>query len=96
MFYAILKTVANNCTRVKVELKNDLIIEGNLFEVDENLNVCLKNITADSGNINNKQFQDINDCFIRGNTIRYIHFPKDEIDPQTIEEACKRYNDNVK
>jgi U6 snRNA-associated Sm-like protein LSm2 len=29
-------------------------------------------------------------CFIRGNVIRYIHFNKNDIDVELVEEACRK------
>ena len=41
MFYAILKSISQNNSKVIVELKNDMELKGNLVSVDTNLNLVL-------------------------------------------------------
>ena len=91
MFYAILKSISQNNSKVIVELKNDMKIKGNLVSVDTNLNLVLsKSNFEEDENIH--QFKNSHNTFIRGNVIRYIHFNKKEINTELIEEACKKFN----
>ena len=50
MFYAIFQTLTETSSKVKVELKNDLILEGYLSDVDNNLNIVLKNVSYSKEN----------------------------------------------
>lgn len=72
-----------------VELKNDLEITGNLMTVDSNLNIALTNISVNDPE-KHPQMLTSKNCFIRGNVIRYIHFNKNDIDVDLVEEACRK------
>ena len=75
--------------KVTVELKNDLEITGNLINVDNNLNIALANITVNESE-KHPQLITSKTLFIRGNVIRYIHFDKNDIDTELVEEACRK------
>ena len=91
MFYAILKSISQNNSKVTVELKNDMELKGNLVNVDNNLNLVLSiNNFKEDENVH--QLKNIYNIFIRGNVIRYIHFDNKEINTELIEEACKKLN----
>jgi len=93
MFYNILNILSEKMSKITVECKNDLEISGNLISVDNNLNVALSNISV--LNIENyPQFFNIKSCFIRGNTIRYIHLNPNQIDYKLVEEACRKKINN--
>ena len=88
MFYSVLKSLSEKLVKVKIEMKNDIEIKGNLVSVDNNLNIALNNVSVDEKKY--PQFIGVNNCFIRGNTIRYIHFNKNEVEYDLIEEACRK------
>ena len=93
MFFAILKSISQNNSKVIVELKNDMKLKGNLVSVDTNLNLVLSKPNFEE-NENIHQFKYTYNTFIRGNVIRYIHFNKKDINTELIEDACKKlYND---
>jgi U6 snRNA-associated Sm-like protein LSm2 len=91
MFYAILKSICQNNSKVTVELKNDMEIKGNLVSVDTNLNLVISKPNFDEAE-NIHQLKNTYNIFIRGNVIRYIHFDKKEMNTELIEEACKKLN----
>ena len=78
MFYAILKSISQNNSKVVVELKNDMELKGNLVNVDTNLNLVLSKPNFNEED-NVHQLKNTYNIFIRGNVIRYIHFDKKEI-----------------
>lgn len=88
MFYSVLRSLSEKLVKVTLELKNDIEINGNITSVDNNLNIALNNVTVDEDKY--PQFIGVNSCFVRGNTIRYIHFNKNEVEYDLIEEACKK------
>ena len=91
MFYSIFKNLSEKLCKVTVELKNDIEIIGNLKDIDNNLILSLTNISVN--NIKKyPQFLNMTSCFIRGNTIRYIHFNQNDVDYKLIEDACKIQN----
>ena len=91
MFYSALKGLAEKLVKVVVELKNDVKIEGNINAVDCNLNVVLTNVKVEEveGKVGGG-YEKVKNCFIRGNLIRYIHFNKNEVEYELIEEACRK------
>jgi len=93
MFYNILNILSEKMSKITVECKNDLEISGNLISVDNNLNIALSNISV--LNVDNyPQFLNMKSCFIRGNTIRYIHLNPNQIDYKLVEEACRKKINN--
>ena len=44
MFYSVLKSLSEKLVKVKIEMKNDIEIKGNLVSVDNNLNIALNNV----------------------------------------------------
>jgi U6 snRNA-associated Sm-like protein LSm2 len=91
MFYSVFKNLSEKLCKITVELKNDIEITGNLKDIDNNLNISLTNISVNDISTY-PQFLNMTSCFIRGNTIRYIYFNKNDVDYQLIEEACKKQN----
>ena len=89
MFYSVFKNLSEKLCKITVELKNDIEITGNLKDIDNNLNISLTNISVNDIS-KYPQFLNMTSCFIRGNTIRYIYFNKNDVDYQLIEEACKK------
>ena len=72
-----------------MELKNDIEITGNIMTVDSNLNIALTNISV-SDPEKHPQLLTSKTCFVRGNVVRYIHFNKNDIDVELVEEACRK------
>jgi len=74
---------------VILELKNDLKIAGNLASVDESLNFYLTNMKV----IEEEKHPYLMSCkngFVRGNTVRYVHLQKKEVDTEPLTEACRK------
>ena len=72
-----------------LELKNDLKIAGILASVDESLNFYLNNMKVIDEEKNPYLMSCMNG-FVRGNTIRYVHLQKKEVDTEPLTEACKK------
>lgn len=75
-----------------VELKNGETYNGILFSSDVWMNLHLKDVvlTSSAGD----KFWKINECFIRGNTIKYLRVPE-EIAEKVKEHAEKKRQRNV-
>lgn len=87
LFYSFFKTLVGK--EVSVELKNDLVIRGNLHSVDQFLNIRLSNIrTADVKQ--HPYIMNVKNCFIRGSVVRYVELPKDGVDIELLQEASRR------
>jgi len=86
-FFSFFKTLTGKV--IIVELKNDLALRGNLHSVDQYLNIKLTNMTV----VDPKKYPHlvaVNNCFIRGSTIRYVQLPAEEVDTQLLMDACRR------
>jgi len=86
-FFSFFKTLIGKL--VIVELKNDLALRGNLHSVDQYLNIKLTNMTV----VDPKKYPhlvSVNNCFVRGSVVRYIHLPKEEVDTQLLQDATRR------
>jgi U6 snRNA-associated Sm-like protein LSm2 len=59
--------------------------------VDTNLNIALTNISVNDLD-KHPQLLTSKTLFIRGNVIRYIHFNKNDVDVELVEEACRKEN----
>jgi len=71
------------------ELKNDLALKGTLHSVDQYLNIKLTSMTV----VDPKKYPHlvaVNNCFIRGSTVRYVHLPAEEVDVQLLQDAARR------
>lgn len=67
-----------------MQLKNDLKIEGVLKSVDSNMNMQIGDLNLGALP---PQFQNLKQIFIRGNSIKYILFDKEEIGRENIEKV---------
>lgn len=67
-------------------MKSGEAYNGNLVDCDTWMNVHLKNVICTSCNGN--QFWKVDECFVRGNTIKYIRIP-DEIADKVKKSAEK-------
>lgn len=86
-FFSFFKTLIGQS--VIVELKNDLSIQGTLHSVDQYLNIKLDNISI----INSDDYPHllgVENLFLRGSTVRYIHLPSDHVDLQLLQDATRR------
>jgi U6 snRNA-associated Sm-like protein LSm2 len=59
--------------------------------VDTNLNIALTNISVNDLD-KHPQLLTSKTLLIRGNVIRYIHFNKNDVDVELVEEACRKEN----
>ncbi len=91
MFWSFFKQLSEQSPGIKVilELKNDLKIAGNLSSVDESLNFYLTNMKVIEED-KNPYLMSCKNGFVRGNTIRYVHLQKKEVDTEPLTEACKK------
>lgn len=90
IFYSFFKTIVGN--EVTVELKNDLVICGNLHSVDQFLNIRLTEARA----VDVEKFPymgSVKNCFIRGSVVRYVELPQDKVNTELLQEATKRESD---
>eukprot|EP00924_Labyrinthula_sp_SR-Ha-C_P015269 snap_masked-scaffold_9-processed-gene-13.78-mRNA-1 protein AED:0.04 eAED:0.04 QI:0/-1/0/1/-1/1/1/0/93 len=86
LFYSFFKTLVDK--KIKVELKNDIIIEGTLHSVDQYLNIKLNDVKSKSSSI--KQLDLLKDCFIRGSVIRYVEIQEEDVQINYLEEAARK------
>eukprot|EP01126_Amoeba_proteus_P017075 TRINITY_DN1807_c0_g1_i2.p1 TRINITY_DN1807_c0_g1~~TRINITY_DN1807_c0_g1_i2.p1 ORF type:complete len:104 (+),score=20.33 TRINITY_DN1807_c0_g1_i2:95-406(+) len=86
LFYSFFKTLIGHT--VTVELKNDLIIDGTLYAVDQYLNLKLKDVSVRDEE-KYPQMMCVKNCFIRGSVIRYVHVPKDQVAVDLLQDASR-------
>ena len=83
-------TAPLNPVRLTIELKNGVKVEGNLDQVDEQMNFHLSDIKMlNKDDRELPHFVMCTSTFIRGNVIRYVHLNKGEVDTDPLTEACK-------
>ena len=82
---SLLKTACGNL--MLVELKNGETYNGNLVSCDTWMNVHLKEVICTSKD--GDRFWRMAECYVRGNTIKYICVP-DEVLEKVEEENLKR------
>eukprot|EP00947_MAST-08B_sp_MAST-8B-sp1_P000051 g51.t1 len=87
LFYSFFKTLVGK--QVAVELKNDLALQGTLHSVDQYLNVKLENVSVvDEARF--PQLLSVKNIFVRGSVVRYIQIPRNEVDTELLQDACRR------
>lgn len=72
-----------------MELKNDMSVRGTLKSVDQYLNLKLDNITT----VDQEKYPHLSavqNLFIRGSVVRYVHLPADSVDTALLEDAARR------
>lgn len=69
LFFSFFKTLVGQ--EVTVELKNGVMIKGQLVSVDQYLNAKLKNISVEDG-VQYPQLGALKACFVRGSVIRFV------------------------
>ncbi len=82
IFYEIFKKYFGS--KITVNFKNGMSMEGVIDNVDGFLNIRLKSATF----LEQSPLKNMSECFIRGNTIKYISFSKD-LDRDLIVDACR-------
>ncbi|CAH0479875.1 unnamed protein product [Peronospora belbahrii] len=88
IFYSFFKTLVGK--EVAVELKNDVALMGVLDSVDQQyLNIKLLNVSVVEGD-KFPQLMNMNNCFIRGSSIRYVQIPAAEVDTELLQDAARR------
>ena len=73
-------------TAVIVETKHDEVIRGTIRETDKDWNCYLENVTVSYPCHPAKQKQILPSIFVKGNLVRYVHFP-DSVEPNAAVEA---------
>ena len=89
MFHAFFKNIISSSEKkgegeqvsaaslITVHLKNEMKIEGVLLSIDKNMNMHI-DINESIGTLPN-YMQNLKTLYIRGNSIKYVTFDKDEI-----------------
>uniref|UniRef100_A0A6B2LU80 U6 snRNA-associated Sm-like protein LSm2 n=1 Tax=Arcella intermedia TaxID=1963864 RepID=A0A6B2LU80_9EUKA len=86
LFFSFFKTLVGHT--IIVELKNDLIIEGVLYSVDQYLNLKLRNISVHDED-KYPHMLSVKNCFIRGSVVRYVHIPKEHVDIPLLQDSAR-------
>lgn len=87
LFYSFFKTMVGK--EVVVELKNDLSISGVLHSVDQYLNIKMTDVKC----TDEQRFPHmtaVQNCFIRGSVVRYVHLPAAAVDTELLHDATRR------
>ena len=87
-FITIFDSLGKKNALVNLELKNMNKIEGEIVEVDQNLNFALKNVKVIIED-KNKTVRKYANLFVRGSSIKYLHFSKKVLNPLVVENAWK-------
>ncbi len=91
LFFNFFQPLSEKNVLVRVELKNDIELVGNLQSVDQYLNVKLNNVKVGGGGASvYPQFASLKNCFIRGSVVRYIHLAKEHVDLKALQDKCRR------
>ncbi|KAJ5071658.1 snrnp core protein family member [Anaeramoeba ignava] len=85
LFYQLFKSLIGQT--ITIELKNDIMITGKLISVDQFLNLKLSDVQGTDPK-KNPILSSLKTCFIRGNVIRYVLLPQDQIDTQLLKESA--------
>ncbi|KAK4775565.1 hypothetical protein SAY87_023526 [Trapa incisa] len=73
-----------------VELKNGETYNGHLMNFDTWMNICLGEVICTSKD--GDRFWRMSECYVRGNTIKFLRVP-DEVIDKVQEEEAKRWTD---
>mmetsp|Transcript_21156 Transcript_21156/g.25008 ORF Transcript_21156/g.25008 Transcript_21156/m.25008 type:complete len:143 (+) Transcript_21156:14-442(+) len=77
-----------------VELKNGDTYNGKLVNCDSWMNINLNEVICTSRD--GDRFWKLNECYIRGNSIKYLRIPEDVIDEVVEEESKPDPNNSVR
>lgn len=77
--------------RIRVELKNKLVVTGVLKDVDTFLNIKLYHAKIEE-NANNVfvGFKEIDSLFLRGSFVKFIWINESDVDPSRMEDATRK------
>eukprot|EP00919_Chromeraceae_sp_WS-2016_P013184 GHVR01030825.1.p1 GENE.GHVR01030825.1~~GHVR01030825.1.p1 ORF type:complete len:106 (+),score=20.24 GHVR01030825.1:25-342(+) len=89
LFFTFFQTLVERSALVTVELKNDMLITGTLISVDQYLNIKLDNVQVNDPD-KFPHLVSVKNCFVRGNVVRYIHLPTQDVDTDLLQQACRR------
>ena len=87
LFYSFFKTLQG--TEVTVELKNDLAVRGVLHSVDQWLNIKLEHVQVVDP-IKFPQLVAVENLFVRGSVVRFVHIDPKSVDTELLQEAARR------
>merc|ERR1712167_346773 len=87
LFNSFFKTLVGK--QVRVELKNDLVVEGTLQSVDQFLNIKLQNIAVENP-AKFPHMSSVKNCYIRGSVVRYVSLPPEDVDTALLQDATRR------
>lgn len=93
LFYSFFKTLIGK--EVAIELKNDLILIGELLSIDQYLNIQLIKISIIEKH-KYPQLQGLKNCFIRGSVVRYIQLASKDVDIELLQDASRKENSNLR
>lgn len=89
LFFQLFQQLVEQKAPVKVELKNDMAISGQLQSVDQYLNVKLTDVSIDNPE-KYPHLVSLRNCFIRGSVVRYIHLATQSVNVEKLEDDCRR------
>ena len=89
IFLSFFKTLVGK--EVAVELKNDVVLTGQLHSVDQYLNIKLLNVAVVQPE-KYPQLTSLKSCFIRGSVVRYIQIPPELVDTELLQDAARKEN----
>ncbi|KCV69008.1 hypothetical protein H696_04428 [Fonticula alba] len=93
LFYSFFKTLVGK--PVAVELKNGVVIRGDLTSVDQFTNLKLENIQVVDDHLY-PHMSSVSSCLIRGSVVRYVHLRPDDVDCDLLQDATRREADRHK
>eukprot|EP01035_Chromulina_nebulosa_P002514 gene2514-3403_t len=83
---SLLKTAENH--PMLIELKNGDTYNGRLVSCNMFMNICLRDVICTSKN--GDKFWKLPECYIRGNSIKYLRIPDEIIDLVAEEESREK------
>lgn len=72
-----------------MELKNDVVLTGNLHSVDQYLNIKLTNVSVVNKD-KYPQLTSLKNCFIRGSVVRYVQINPNDVDAELLQDATRK------
>lgn len=86
-FYSFFRNLVG--CQVAIELKNDVIISGELHSIDQFLNIKLNNISVDPEKY--PQLVCLKNMYIRGSVVRYIMLDPKDIDVDALQDSSRKF-----
>lgn len=87
LFFSFFKTLESKT--ITIELKNDLLIKGELHSVDQYLNCKLQDVQVLNGE-KYPHLLSVSSVFIRGSVVRYVHMNPNDVDVGLLQDATRR------